>query len=577
MCKGRIRLAAVLGLAATAAWGQQDPAMALYDRVQAARESAGQLVDTSHPEPAKLEQAVTQLRGALAGLDEPAAIALAEGNIYLRGRRLDVERDLAKVYALQGKRDLALDALEAAQRDSWYPGLAGDLERNAAFAGLRDEPRFQALLQRLEQAGQLWSGKTLATPYREHLSEAERVAGLSLFWSEAKYNFVHFANAPGLDWDKAYLDALPAVIAARDTREYYDVLMRLAPLLRDGHTNVYPPHELAGRFSARPPMRTALVEDKVLVTEVWSPALAAQGVHVGDEVTAIDDLEVHRYASERVMPYVSSSTPQDAQVRAYGYQLLAGDEHVPVRLSLRSPAGRAWSLSVPRGAAPDARKPELFVFKMLPGKVAYLALDNFESDAGVKAFEQHLPQILAAKGLVLDLRRNGGGSSGYGAQILSYLSTQPIPTPDMRELAVSPVARAWGDLRLDWRRLPGSGEPYVQRRERTFDGPVAMLIGPRTYSAAEDVAMAFDRMHRGPLVGETTGGSTGQPLMFDLPGGGKARICVKWDRYPDGRELVGKGIQPTEMVPVAVEDVRSGRDAALARAVALLRGQETRP
>ncbi len=58
-----------------------------------------------------------------------------------------------------------------------------------------------------------------------------------------------------------------------------------------------------------------------------------------------------------------------------------------------------------------------------------------------------------------------------------------------------------------------------------------------------------------------------QPLVFGLPGGGRARICVKRDVYADGREFVGKGIRPTIEVAETVEDFRSSRDAVFERAV----------
>lgn len=45
------------------------------------------------------------------------------------------------------------------------------------------------------------------TPYGP-LSEAQRIAGLSLFWSEARYNFANFDHVPGLDWNRAYLEFL---------------------------------------------------------------------------------------------------------------------------------------------------------------------------------------------------------------------------------------------------------------------------------------------------------------------------------------------------------------------------------
>jgi len=98
-----------------------------------------------------------------------------------------------------------------------------------------------------------------------------------------------------------------------------------------------------------------------------------------------------------------------------------------------------------------------------------------------------------------------------------------------------------------------------------------LLLGPRTFSAGEDFVLSFKLMKRGLLVGEPTGGSTGQPLVFDLPGGGYARICAKRDSYPDGREFVGQGIAPNLRVAPTIGDVRAGRDPVVERAAAALR------
>jgi C-terminal processing protease CtpA/Prc len=97
-----------------------------------------------------------------------------------------------------------------------------------------------------------------------------------------------------------------------------------------------------------------------------------------------------------------------------------------------------------------------------------------------------------------------------------------------------------------------------------------VLTGPRTFSAAEDFVVSFDAMKRGMLVGQRTAGSTGQPLFFDLPGGGTARICVKRDTYPDGRAFVGIGIPPQIEVEPTVADIRAGRDPGIAAAVKAL-------
>ena len=87
-----------------------------------------------------------------------------------------------------------------------------------------------------------------------------------------------------------------------------------------------------------------------------------------------------------------------------------------------------------------------------------------------------------------------------------------------------------------------------------------MLIGGDTFSAAEDMAAAFDMLERGKLIGQPTGGSTGQPLMFALPGGGRARVCTKHDSYADGTEFVGVGVQPDIVVKLTLEDFRKKID-----------------
>jgi hypothetical protein len=77
-------------------------------------------------------------------------------------------------------------------------------------------------------------------------------------------------------------------------------------------------------------------------------------------------------------------------------------------------------------------------------------------------------------------------------------------------------------------------------------------------------------------MGQPSGGSTGNPINWQLPGGGYARIVSKHDRYRDGREFVGRGVQPRQLLPaMTLSDFRAGRDPMLAAAVAVVRKQPT--
>jgi carboxyl-terminal processing protease len=102
-----------------------------------------------------------------------------------------------------------------------------------------------------------------------------------------------------------------------------------------------------------------------------------------------------------------------------------------------------------------------------------------------------------------------------------------------------------------------------------------LIIGSRTFSVGEDFAMEFDFMKRGLLVGEPTGGSTGQPVSFVLPGGERARICAKRDTYPDGKKFAGIDILPDVQASAKISDFIDNKDSVLERALKEIKRQST--
>lgn len=253
----------------------------------------------------------------------------------------------------------------------------------------------------------------------------------------------------------------------------------------------------------------------------------------------------------------------------YSYQLLDGEQSRPVILTTLDSQGRQAKVKLARSGL-SRPVSQQFPFHVTAEGIAYLKLDHFESEEGVQAFRKALPQILAAKGLILDVRTNGGGSTHVGLQILKYLANKPIQLTRAKVRFENQAFRASAGDSVSWQPLGSeqliSDIPAAQR----FHGPVALLIGPKTFSAAEDFAAIFAQAGRGMLVGEATAGSTGQALMLDLPGGGKARICVKRDTYADGTDFVGQGIRPTVEVKTTVAAVRNGADPVLLEAQRLL-------
>jgi C-terminal processing protease CtpA/Prc len=70
-------------------------------------------------------------------------------------------------------------------------------------------------------------------------------------------------------------------------------------------------------------------------------------------------------------------------------------------------------------------------------------------------------------------------------------------------------------------------------------------------------------MKRGTLVGEATPGSTGDSVIFKLPGGGTARIMMADVEYPGKSRFEGVGISPQASVNATISEIRQKKDAAL--------------
>lgn len=473
-------------------------------------------------------------------------------------------------YALAGDTEHAFATLERMIAAGYLDAKA--VGADSDFTSLKADPRWPPLLERMKalqiRAAKLFDSPALATPYAENISDDEKVAGLSKFWSEVKYNFVYTDTLKEIDWDRLYLDYLPKVRATRSTAEYYRVLTELCARLRDGHTNVVPPEQTLALLFGRPLLRTRLAEDRVFVDSVFSAELEAQGVKPGMEILSVDGVPSAQYRARELAPYVSASTPQDLAVRTGVYNFLSGPVGVPVRVALAAADGKRVELALARvgvaewGRARPAQP--AFELRMLPGNVAYVALNGFDTPKAAEEYLKAWPAIAKASALVLDVRRNGGGNSDVGFRVLATLTDQPFPISTWSSREYVPTYRAWGRPLGMHNSGPRTWQPDPAHQ---FKGPVAVLTSGGTYSAAEDFTLSFDEMKRGPIVGEATGGSTGQPLFFALPGGGRARVCTKADTYRDGKRFVGVGIQPKVAVRQSVADLRSGRDTVLETAL----------
>lgn len=296
------------------------------------------------------------------------------------------------------------------------------------------------------------------------------------------------------------------------------------------------------------------------------------------ELVAIDEgIPMWEYFRENVARYFQGGTEQ--WTKAFGlFLLLNGPKDSPVKLQFRDPEGNLKEVELVRNSKNDDGS--AFVHwitghqiplehRVLEDGLVYFRFPSFSSDKIVKEFNETFEHLDPAqvRGMILDIRISSGGSSGNAYKIISKLIDNEIETSKWNTRKYLPAHRSWGQPEQWFEMRPGKISPS---EGPTYTGPLVVLIGSHTVSAAEDFIVPLDYANRALLIGSKTAGTTGNPLTVSLPGGGVFRVCSKRDSYPDGKEFVGFGIDPDIAVEATQLDIYEGRDPGLIKAIEVL-------
>jgi C-terminal processing protease CtpA/Prc len=447
------------------------------------------------------------------------------------------------------------------------------------------------------------------------LSPEQKVFGLSKFWQEVNYNFVYFDRVDRAAWDSTYMALIPAVQKTSNDWEYYRLLQRFCAMLDDGHTYIYRPSIPMDQTATEDPDTVFLperdglfeqgrvyieeIDDKIYVTRVNKNL--APTLPVRSEIVEVNGLPVEEYIEKFTLPYVGQSTDYKRRYSSI-YKITSGIYGEQLTLSIRKPDGAfadveltfgGESFDFPEGYDdfPDIEFSNELVELKWYDDVACIALNSFADNTAIAEFEKLLPEIRRAKGLVIDLRGNGGGSGSVSAAIVEYLTpdsllhmsrsrtrqnvaaykaggryvvaNDTISSPENRQNFLAAQDRLYLDLGADvWPVKVPVNERIVV--------PTAILMGSYTASAAEDFLIMVDNQPHVTTVGQRSAGSTGQPWSVELIAGIGAEICTKDDTYPDGRTFVGIGIIPDIEVPLpTMAEMESGEDTVLKIALQL--------
>jgi carboxyl-terminal processing protease len=151
----------------------------------------------------------------------------------------------------------------------------------------------------------------------------------------------------------------------------------------------------------------------------------------------------------------------------------------------------------------------------------------------------------------VDLRANPGGAVVSGMYALGHF---------LDPSAIVMVTFERSGKRI--RHVP------LGKASMSYRGKLAVLVSGASASGSEVFAAAIQDQHRGIILGQKTAGSVLEARRFQLPDHGTLQISESDLVTARGFRLENAGVTPDIVIaPTTLDDLRSGRDPGLERAI----------
>lgn len=401
------------------------------------------------------------------------------------------------------------------------------------------------------------------------ISTATREGRLAVFddaWStiNQRYYDRRFQGLTnGLTWDAQKTIFRSLAAEADSSHELYDVMRRMIASLNDPHTRVFAPEEKFDWWRPRFVTIGVVIREidgvpTVVQVERDSPAYRA-GIRAGDVVEAVNGESAMAAVNKRLNIYFPSARAS-SRFRAFA-SLAEGPADSNVEIRWRSKNGsekvgqfrRYW------------QQRELGLRVRRKKDMAVIEIDAFSKPIAA-AFAQALREKLeGARGIILDLRGNGGGDAEAMADIASAFLGGGFDLGQFTDRAGTSFA-----ITTYARSL------FLPERVERIKLPLVVLSSERTSSAAEIFIAALRSSQRASVVGaETCGCVLAIRHRHTLPDGGLLDVSELDYQTASGERLEKRGVKPDVRVLIQRSDLYSNRDRAMDQAVKLLRMRQT--
>lgn len=192
--------------------------------------------------------------------------------------------------------------------------------------------------------------------------------------------------------------------------------------------------------------------------------------------------------------------------------------------------------------------------------IGYISITEI-SEAVSEDFKNHLEKLLSdnAKGIIIDLRFNGGGLLDEAYCILDRILKKD-------QLAVYLVDKN------------GKRKDYYSISDDFLNVPLVVLVNENTASASEIISGAIQDHQIGKIVGTQTFGKGVVQFVYNLKDGSGCKITTAHYYTPSGNDINNKGITPDYVIEQSAEyqymlNTSHNQDIQLQKAIEIIKAQ----
>ena len=419
--------------------------------------------------------------------------------------------------------------------------------------------------------------------YSKEFNKYDRIYALSNIWKEMSYNFAFPEKVlDHINADSLYRAYLPKVESQMDDYDFYKLLSSYFAYFNEAHTRAY----ISDSLIDNPPLFAINLEGKIIVDNI-SKELEKE-IPIGSEIIKINNIPINNYITDSVAIYVSASTSHWKRNKSV-LELFNGRLGSSIMITIRDNNEKEKDIKLIRNYKQLQSKLQMvkqideapIVIEFKKNDIAYIKLNSFMypyKDSIENTFIKALPMLRKAKGLIIDIRKNRGGSDTSWYLIANYLlkdKEYDLPIKTYSKKHISKYVE-WGKYYpqlsdyakgIAMEELPSYNKTNNVPDSLKLNQPLVVLSGDFTGSAAEDFLLLMKYVKKSLIVGTPSVGCVGEPSFFELNDNIGFMICTKKFVVNDGTQPIDKGILPDITVEMTYKDYLKNRDTVLERAI----------